>query len=201
MLQWVNAVETLGTLSRQGNVAVVLANVVWALPQGNVYVGHAINDAAGAKLASAGTLTSCLCARTERACCSANASLRSKPARHGMSPPNAVGTAKGWSVTEILQAAAVLLRVVLFMPTSRELLEAIKLVFSLSASTMEQDYAGLLDAMLGKSAGRAPSNVDEEVRGRVHELLQSPAWSQACVYNNRGIWRNRSSPKISKNIL
>ena len=55
MLQWVNAVETLGTLSRQGNVAVVLANVVWALPQGNVYVGHAINDAAGAKLASAGS--------------------------------------------------------------------------------------------------------------------------------------------------
>ena len=56
MLQWVNAVETLGTLSRQGNVAVVLANGVWALPQGNVYVGHSLNDAtARAKLASAGS--------------------------------------------------------------------------------------------------------------------------------------------------
>jgi hypothetical protein len=33
------------------------------------------------------------------------------------------------------------------------------LVFGLSASSMEQDYAGLLDAMLGKSAGRAPSYV------------------------------------------
>ncbi len=55
MLQWVNAVETMGTLSRQGNVAVVLANGVWALPQGNVYVGHALNDATGAKLASAGS--------------------------------------------------------------------------------------------------------------------------------------------------
>ena len=56
MMQWVNAVETLGTLSRQGNVAVVLANGVWALPQGNVYVGHSLNDAtARAKLASAGS--------------------------------------------------------------------------------------------------------------------------------------------------
>ena len=51
-------------------------------------------------------------------------------------------------------------------------------MFRLSAST-EQDYAGLLDAMLGKSAGRAPSY--EEVRGRVHELLQSPAWSRAWL--------------------
>jgi len=32
--------------------------------------------------------------------------------------------------------------------------------------------------MLGESAGRAPSY--EEVRGRVHELLQSPAWTMAC---------------------
>ena len=48
----------------------------------------------------------------------------------------------------------------------------------MSAST-EQDYAGLLDAMLGKSAGQAPSY--EEVRGRVHELLQSPAWSRAWL--------------------
>jgi hypothetical protein len=55
MMQWVNAVETLGTLSRQGNVAVVLGNCVWALPQDDVYVGHALNDAAGAKLASVGS--------------------------------------------------------------------------------------------------------------------------------------------------
>jgi tetratricopeptide (TPR) repeat protein len=55
----------------------------------------------------------------------------------------------------------------------------LRLVFRLSASTMEQDYVGLLDAMLGKSAGRAPSC--EEVRGRVHELLQSPAWSRAWL--------------------
>ncbi len=57
----------------------------------------------------------------------------------------------------------------------------LRLVFRLSASTMERDYAGLLDAMLasdaGKSAGRAP----EVVRGRVHELLQSPAWSRAWL--------------------
>jgi Mrp family chromosome partitioning ATPase len=54
----------------------------------------------------------------------------------------------------------------------------LRLVFRLSASTMEQDLAGLLDAMLGKSDGRAPS---EEVRGRIHELLQSPAWSRAWL--------------------
>jgi hypothetical protein len=36
----------------------------------------------------------------------------------------------------------------------------LRLVFRLSASSMEQDYAGLLDAMLGKSAGRAPSCAD-----------------------------------------
>ena len=57
----------------------------------------------------------------------------------------------------------------------------LRLVFRLSASSMEQDYAGLLDAMLGKSAGRAPSCAAEEVRGRVHELLQSPAWSSAWL--------------------
>jgi tetratricopeptide (TPR) repeat protein len=57
----------------------------------------------------------------------------------------------------------------------------LRLVFRLSASSMEQDYAGLLDAMLGKSAGRAPSYAAEEVRGRVHELLQSPAWSRAWL--------------------
>jgi hypothetical protein len=44
---------------------------------------------------------------------------------------------------------------------------------------MEQDYTGLLDAMLGKSAGRAPSY--EELRGRVQELLQSSAWSRAWL--------------------
>jgi len=43
----------------------------------------------------------------------------------------------------------------------------------------EQDYTGLLDAMLGKSAGREMSY--EEVRGRVDELLQSPAWSRAWL--------------------
>ena len=37
-----------------------------------------------------------------------------------------VGIAKEWSVTEILQAVAGLLRVLLFISTSRELLEAIK---------------------------------------------------------------------------
>jgi len=57
----------------------------------------------------------------------------------------------------------------------------LRLVFRLSASSMEQDYAGLLDAMLGQSAGRAPSCAAEEVRGRVHELLQSPAWSRAWL--------------------
>ena len=113
-----------------------------------------------------------------------------------------------------------------------------RLVFRLSASSMEQDYAGMLDAMLGKSAGRlhcvgarvklhslqqkpehngvegevlefdasagrwkvqlhpdglvlalkasnlkvlGPACAAEEVRGRVHELLQSPAWSQAWL--------------------
>jgi hypothetical protein len=35
--------------------------------------------------------------------------------------------------------------------------------------------------MLGKSAGRAPSYAAEEVLGRVHELLQSPAWSRAWL--------------------
>jgi tetratricopeptide (TPR) repeat protein len=54
----------------------------------------------------------------------------------------------------------------------------LRLVFRLSASSMEQDYAGLLEALLGKSAG-APSYA--EVRGRVHELLQSPAWSRAWL--------------------
>jgi hypothetical protein len=53
------------------------------------------------------------------------------------------------------------------------------LVFRLSASNMEQDYAGFLEATMGKRAGRAPSC--EEVRGRVHELLQSPAWSRAWL--------------------
>ena len=57
----------------------------------------------------------------------------------------------------------------------------LRLVFRLSASSMEQDYARLLDAMLGKSAGRAQSSAAEEVRGRVHELLQSPAWSRAWL--------------------
>jgi hypothetical protein len=57
----------------------------------------------------------------------------------------------------------------------------LRLVFRLSASSMEQDYVGLLDAMLGKIAGRAPSCTAEEVRGRVHELLQSPAWSRAWL--------------------
>jgi tetratricopeptide (TPR) repeat protein len=56
-----------------------------------------------------------------------------------------------------------------------------RLVFRLSASTMEQDYAGLLDAMLGNNTGRAPSYAAEEVRGRVHELLQSPVWSRAWL--------------------
>ena len=56
-----------------------------------------------------------------------------------------------------------------------------RLVFRLSASTMEQDYAGLLDAMLGNNAGRALSYVAEQVRVRVHELLQSPAWSRAWL--------------------
>ena len=46
------------------------------------------------------------------------------------------------------------------------------------SASMEQD-AGLLDAMLGKSAGRVPSY--EEVRGRVHELLQSRASSRAWL--------------------
>jgi len=46
---------------------------------------------------------------------------------------------------------------------------------------MEQDFAGLLDAMLGKSAGRTQSCATEEVCGRVHELLQSPAWSRAWL--------------------
>jgi hypothetical protein len=57
----------------------------------------------------------------------------------------------------------------------------LRLVFRLSASSMEQDYAGLLIAMLGKNAGRAPSCAAEEVRCRVHELLQSPAWSRAWL--------------------
>jgi hypothetical protein len=56
-----------------------------------------------------------------------------------------------------------------------------RLVFRLSASTMEQDYAGLLDEMLGTNAGRALSYVAEQVRVRVHELLQSPAWSRAWL--------------------
>jgi len=46
---------------------------------------------------------------------------------------------------------------------------------------MEQDYVGLFDAMLGKRAGRAPAYAAEEVRGRVHELLQSPEWSRAWL--------------------
>ena len=46
---------------------------------------------------------------------------------------------------------------------------------------MEQDFAGLLDAMLGKRAGRTQSCATEEVCGRVHELLQSPAWSRAWL--------------------
>ena len=40
---------------------------------------------------------------------------------------------------------------------------------------------GLFDAMLGKRAGRAPAYAAEEVRGRVHELLQSPEWSRAWL--------------------
>jgi hypothetical protein len=56
-----------------------------------------------------------------------------------------------------------------------------RLVFRLSAYTMEQDYVGLFDAMLGKRAGRAPAYAAEEVRGRVHELLQSPEWSRAWL--------------------
>jgi len=55
------------------------------------------------------------------------------------------------------------------------------LVCRLSASTMEQDHEGLLDAMLGKSAGRATSCAAEKVCGQVHELLQSPAWSRAWL--------------------
>jgi len=46
---------------------------------------------------------------------------------------------------------------------------------------MEQDHEGLLDAMLGKSAGRATSCAAEKVCGQVHELLQSPAWSRAWL--------------------
>ena len=68
----------------------------------------------------------------------------------------------------------------------------LRLVFRLSASSMEQDYAGLLDAMLGKSAGRAPSCAAEEVRGRVHELLQSPAWSRAWLADDLPAGRRRA---------
>jgi hypothetical protein len=35
--------------------------------------------------------------------------------------------------------------------------------------------------MLGKSAGSAPWYTAEEVRGGVHELLQSPAWSRGWL--------------------
>ena len=48
-----------------------------------------------------------------------------------------------------------------------------------TCSVAQSSPAGLLDAMLRKSAGRAPSY--EEVRGRVHELLQCPAWSRAWL--------------------
>ena len=41
-------------------------------------------------------------------------------------PITSLGIAKEWSVTEILQAVSGLLRVLLFISTSRELLEAIK---------------------------------------------------------------------------
>ncbi len=54
----------------------------------------------------------------------------------------------------------------------------LRLVFRLSASSMGQDYAGLLDAMLGKSAGRAPSCAAEEVRGRLTPMLTQP-WPPA----------------------
>ena len=52
---------------------------------------------------------------------------------------------------------------------------------------------GLFDAMLGKSAGRAPSYAAEDDERavqspawRVHELLQSPACSRACFRSAPG---------------
>ena len=55
VLQWVNTVESLGTLSQQGKIVGVLCNCVWALQQGDVYVGHTLNDTTGAELASVGS--------------------------------------------------------------------------------------------------------------------------------------------------
>ena len=55
VLQYVNCLKSLGNLSREGNVGVVLCNSVWGLPQCVVYVGHGLNDAVGAQFASMGS--------------------------------------------------------------------------------------------------------------------------------------------------
>jgi hypothetical protein len=53
VLQYVNCLKSLGNLSREGNVGVVLCNSVWVLPQYVVYVGHCLNDAVGVQFVSA----------------------------------------------------------------------------------------------------------------------------------------------------
>ncbi len=80
----------------------------------------------------------------------------------------------------------------------------LRLVFRLAASTMEQD-AGLLDAMLGKSAGRAPSYAaEDDARAvqspawRVHELLQSPACSRAWLTTLRSVVRDGASTHLHR---
>jgi hypothetical protein len=60
----------------------------------------------------------------------------------------------------------------------------LRLVFRLSAcsntplDTTAIDFQGLLDE---QGTGRAPSYAAEEMLGRVHERVQSPAWSRAWL--------------------
>ena len=64
-----------------------------------------------------------------------------------------------------------------------------RLVFRLSASSMEQDYAGMRDAMLGKSAGRAPSYAAEE-----------GGFTSCCILRRgagRGWWSSTCRPTTS----
>jgi hypothetical protein len=43
------------------------------------------------------------------------------------------------------------------------------------------------DELIGKGAGPAPAYAAEEVRGWVHELLQSPAWSREKTMMGRSL--------------
>ena len=63
----------------------------------------------------------------------------------------------------------------------------VRLVFLLSAASMEQDYLGLLGVLSSDAAGSGSlALAPEKVRGKVHELLRSAGWRRKwlCVLDD-----------------